>query len=676
MKTQLKILCLLTTAILIFSSLTTTGNFFVPTSGTASNQANPSNILIDSLLPDPRFNKAPTAELSGTSNEFSSAYHQGTEFNNIELDWTHIAGTQLNFTGVDPSGIMPDCADFIYTYQDFEWPYNQRPDAVQLLLNYSTILTGDFAPGAQEYNNLMFRVYVWSIDSSGNWIQLYVSNDAVYTDYYSLNTINLNYLEIADVFGGMISENGVQEDPTDTVRLAIGLAPTLRFQSFLGSEAWTFYNGEVSIRISYVDLFFRADIPQDPNFVWQPKYNETYGTTFGDVFPTSPNATYENNDECFGMKVGPDGSVYVTGNSFSSYDLYLTEGNIFRHQFLLKYDSQLNLVWDKTNDNMTRVRSMFLQGGNIYTTGFIERADSGRNLIVTKWSAAGEKLWQKEWGESFDQVGVAIGVLKNGSIYVVYSDYSMDRPYYQRNGIMKYDNNGNFISNVTSDYFYSLYDNSGDIILFDDYLLYQPNFGFGCRYYYNGTIRYGIMADVIVPDNEGGCYALSYNSPSFEEDTSNIVLSHYNSSDNVVWRTFYSRVWPNGWYYSLAPRAMVLTHDNKIQVLTQLTSDTYEYFLLTFDLEGNLLQNRSIGNERWPYYTATFFMDSGRNGLLYIAFPFYNMISSQADVCVQAYQVYNASSLFNLPITTVVIIASTITIIIAIGGILVHKRRH
>ncbi len=675
MKTFEKITCLLAISILFIASFVIPINISASQNMNSSDKAHPSNFFIDSLLPDPRFNIEPTVEISGTSDEFSSTYHQGTDFNYIELDWTHVAGTELNFIGKDPESTMPDYNDFIYAYQEFGWPYEQKPDVVQVLLNYSTLLTGDFAPGAQEYNNIMFRVYLWAIDSSGNWILLYESKEGVYTEIYATMTVNLNYLEIADIFGGMIEKEGVQEDPDNSAKLAIGLAPTSSFQSMLGTEPWTFYNGSVSIRVSYTDIFVQMDKLQDSDSILQPEYNETYGSFHGDIFPTSPNASDAVYDDCYGMEVGPDGSVYVTGNSRSSYDLYIQEGNRFRYQFILKYDSQLHLLWKVNNDNKTQVRSMCFHEGYIYTTGYILRELEGTNLIVTKWSSKGERLWQSEWGENYSQVGAAIGVQDNGSIYVVYSDYNLDEPYYHKNGIMKFDNDGNFISNTSSIHLHAWYDTPGQLISFDDHVSFQSQYGFRFRYYFNGTFNYGGFGDIIEPDGEGGYYAASYSSPSLEDDISRIILYHIDSAGEIIWATEYSKSWPNGWYYSLTPRVMTTTPDGKIQLLVQHMTPTLEYLLLTFDFDGNLLANHTMDNENWPYYTAPFFMDSGKSGLVYFAFSFYDSSTYTTDICIQAYRIYETGLILNLTITTVIIIGSSVVIIAAVIGIVRYRKR-
>ncbi len=668
-------------SIIVLSPIISTHQTIEGLSGIEDN-SNIASGFYESLLEDPFLEHEPQVMVNGTSGEFSSSFHSssgGADISYVEMDWTHVENTELDFRSFDLPEVMPDYNDFIYTYQEFEFPYEVRPSTAEISFNFSVFLTGDFAPGVQEGNNLMFKVYVWVIDSSGNWYRIYASVEDVYSSKYEQKNLNLNYFNLVDIFDGMIKEGGVQEDPTDTAILAIGLAPTYRFDSYLATEPWTFYDGSVSLRVSYADVYVAMEIPSDPSTLWQPEYNQTYGTTLGEAFPLHANASDEVMNECYGMKVESDGSVYVTGNTRSSFELRYYEGLSFRNQVLLKYSPSLNLLWQVKNDNRTQVRSMYIQGGYIYTTGYIQREDTGGNLIVTKWSSSGQRVWQSEWGGEFTQVGVAVGVQSNGSIYVVCSDYNWDEPeYYQKTCILNFDNNGNFLCNITTQYPWTFYDCSGDLTIFDDYFAFHQRSGvsFGGRYYFNGTESNWVFGDAIVLDEEGGYFAASWMGSigGGDRDGSIIFLTHYNSDDGLEWRTNYSMLWPNGWRYALTPRDMIITPDDEIQLLIQHTSFINEYLLLTYDLEGNLLENRTIGDDNWPYWSSPIYMAVGSSGLVYFAFTIGSSSLTNFDICIQAYKMYQFSDGFSLIISAVIIIASTVVIIWAAIGILRWKR--
>ena len=628
------------------------------------------------LIEDPKFNQEPTVVINGTSNEFSSNYHPTSEEDNpsyIELKWSHFAGTKLDYkwndsiTGHDPEKIMPDYSDFIYTYQEFEWPYDVLPADGEIVFNYSTYRTGDFAPGAQEYNNLMFRIYAWIVDSSGNWIRVYESRDAVYTEDYLPKRAVLNYFTIDDAFGGMTKENGVQEDPSDTARLLIGLAPFYRFEEYLGTEPWTYYNGSVSIRINSLTFSVFVDLPNDPAAMWKPLYNVTYGATVGDVFPSSPNASKPVSDFCYGMKIDNDGSVYVVGDSRSSYELMQQEGIIFRHQFLRKYNPALHLLWSVTNDNGTSVRAITTSERFVYTTGSIIDSESNTNLIVTKWSSSGVRIWQSEWGAENYQVGVGIGVQQNGTIYVICSDYSFVEQGYGRTSCLRFDSNGNLLGNRTTQYPLTWFDQGGDLYVEKDHLIF---FSGGDVTYTDltGAILNWTTATAAISDGNGGMYTAYRGIMQEVADGTEIIISHIDDAGERVWNATYSRTWPNGLYYQYMPMDISLTAEGTILLLAYNMQISYDYTLLTFDLQGNLLRNRTIGNDYWPKFGPRVYMAVGSSGIAYFAFT-----SQIMDLWIQGYRLNDASSSFNFTVAAVVAITSSVVVVFLIGGIL--KRR-
>ncbi|MHA1613899.1 MAG: hypothetical protein ACTSYJ_03580 [Candidatus Thorarchaeota archaeon] len=217
------------------------------------------------FVPDSNFINEAEIVVNGTSDEFLSSYHQAdneSDFNYMELTWEHEANTPLDFKNETDEN-LPDCNDFIYFYQEFEWTHNERPSDANFTFSYVGILTGDFA---ESPGNLMFRVYVWLIDSSGNWIRIYESREATYPDVYQNKRVSLNYFDITEVWDGMVSLNGTpQEDPEDSVQIAVGLAPTWRFENYQETEPWTFYDGSVSIRVRNMELLVYGDFVEDPN---------------------------------------------------------------------------------------------------------------------------------------------------------------------------------------------------------------------------------------------------------------------------------------------------------------------------------------------------------------------------------------------------------------------------
>ncbi|MHA1768835.1 MAG: ABC transporter permease [Candidatus Thorarchaeota archaeon] len=216
----------------------------------------PYGVVTGEYLPDPLLLEAPIIGVNGTSGEFSGVHVPVSETSNtsyVNLTWTHTPGVQLDYVGNDPLDPMPDYNDMVYFEQDFDWPFNSVPEDVNMSITYGTTVTGDFA-NTSIGGHLMFRIYVWAVDSSNDWIMLYESREATYTPVQLEKRISLNFLSIREIYGGMVEVNGTQEDPTDTVRVIIGLAPTYRFESYAGQTPWQTFNGSVTFTVTRLKM--------------------------------------------------------------------------------------------------------------------------------------------------------------------------------------------------------------------------------------------------------------------------------------------------------------------------------------------------------------------------------------------------------------------------------------
>ncbi|MGD9396893.1 MAG: ABC transporter permease [Candidatus Thorarchaeota archaeon] len=214
-------------------------------------------VITDYYLSEENMDTPPRTYANGTSGEFSAEYGQNFGDNttsHVNLTWSHTAGTQLDFYGEDPEGIMPDYGDFVYFEQAFEWPWNGLPSGINMSISLATFLTGDFAPGAQVDNNLMFRLYVWFVDSNDNWFRVYETADATYSDYVQQRRISLSYLTLRDIFEGVVTVNGTQTNLNDTLKVRVGLAPITKFESWRGIMPWQNYTGTVTFTVTDIKL--------------------------------------------------------------------------------------------------------------------------------------------------------------------------------------------------------------------------------------------------------------------------------------------------------------------------------------------------------------------------------------------------------------------------------------
>lgn len=221
-----------------------------------------SGVVTGEFIEDPFLEQEPLIVVNGTSGEFSGVHQPITETNDmsyVNLTWTHTAGTELDFLGQDARPPLPDYTDMVYFEQDFTWPYNSLPKSCNISLSFGTTVTGDFA-NTSIGGNLMFRLYMWMVDSSGDWSLVYESREATYTTtILEKRPTAWNFFRLLDVFQGMIEVDGVQEDPTDTVRVVVGLAPTYRFDEYKGAVPWQEYSGSVTFTVAKLKMYAFGD---------------------------------------------------------------------------------------------------------------------------------------------------------------------------------------------------------------------------------------------------------------------------------------------------------------------------------------------------------------------------------------------------------------------------------
>ncbi len=188
--------------------------------------------------------------------EFSGQQYAGSDSAGYaDLIWEHSPESlDMDWRLLDPSGQMPDSNSFIFFTQEFEWEYNTLPSDVNITLELAVTNTGSFA--TEENSGLMFKVYMWLIDPSGNWRQIYKSYPP-YAEIFQSRRIDLNYFDLDAAWSGMIEdENGDQEDPNDFLKVAVGLAPTTNFRGAYNSTHSNeeVYDGSVSVTIKSVSM--------------------------------------------------------------------------------------------------------------------------------------------------------------------------------------------------------------------------------------------------------------------------------------------------------------------------------------------------------------------------------------------------------------------------------------
>lgn len=638
-----------------------------------NNEKTTSSVDITNYSPDPNFSEEPVVVVNSSTGEFTSDHHiksNDSDFNYFELRWAHTPNTSLDFQE-DANIFSLDCFDFIYFYQEFDWTFNEIPIDAELQLNFSTYRTGSFA--TEETAQIMFKLYAWVIDPSGNWIQI-LKTYPPYDEIYQERRAGVSYFEMQDIFGGMIeNSSGMQEDPSDTLKLVVGLAPTNQFQWYYGEEPWRFYDGSVSMRIKSLEFWVYREAEPDPSNVLLPLFNNTWSHTVKDEFPDIEK-DFENESwlEFIDIEVDIDDSVYILCNIHSDYDLWINQSIQFTYQFLLKYDARLNFLWSAKNDNRTRGLGMTIDNGFIYTTGFVRTDDEtkSRDLIVTKWSKTGERLWQSTWGGKFDEEGTGITVIPDGSIYIWATYYNQRfAPEFWKSSFLKFDKTGNLLWNKTI--LEPLLPAYAELKTVEDGI-YNWNSAYVEKRDFNCDVLWNITYPAYVVDfDDTGNIFLAYTHGS--EDQWQTSISKWNANGEEVWTTNYTITLPDGspWYFRNV--AVATAPDGSVALLIQGFQLIYDFHLIKLDSDGVFQWDKIVGNDRWPIYASIPpRMKFSDNGLVYIGYLKTSEWGYQIGVDAFVIGPYSLGS--DLPITLIVIGAAGIGV--AVAAIIIYERKY
>ncbi|MFW9834667.1 MAG: SBBP repeat-containing protein [Candidatus Thorarchaeota archaeon] len=616
----------------------------------SDSNASPAAIDIIQMLPNPNLETEPDAFVNGSSGEFDYSYAGQT----MQLNWTHTQNTELDFHSDDDSN-FPSYNDFVYFTQSFDWPYEELPEDAECNVTYGVTLSGGF--DTEPTGMYMFKVYIWLIDSSGNWANVYYSNPPYITSLQS-RRIDLNYFDILEGWGGMIEDgSGIQEDPEDTLTLGIGLAPTSDFVSSLG-------NGSVLVEVSSEFLYVVMQTEPDPATFLTPLYNETFASTISQVLPRFAGDATPLGDSLTAMTQDPDGNLYITGYTNTPYQWYQENHVITIRQFLIKYNPVLNRMWLVRNNNLTRGYAITYHDGNLYTSGMFYGFDPDYyNLMLTKWTTSGQKIWEKEWGGAGDQIGIALGVHNDGSIYVLVADHNIrSEPTYQNSSLMKFDSAGNVLWNKPLP-LCTLFDVPGKMWVFESNILYSIQGTMLCMDL-DGNVLWQEASYAAACDDNGTIY-------SAKPADGALALYQYDLNGNDILLNYYELEYPNGWLEWLIVHNIALTNNNELIVLIQGQMYDYSYHLLKFGLDGTLQQTWSIGNEWWP-------LPGGRSPLVEVThtgLAYFSFVMMNWDVCIQGYAIgdYTLPPLGFTPLTLAVVGGGIAAI--ALIGIFVYKKK-
>lgn len=201
----------------------------------------PGGVVTSDVIRNPEMGMTPDFAVNGTvADQFSYSHLRsgnGTDFNRVEMTWVHLANETLHFrTPPNITGNLPDCLDFVYFSYSFDWNYSRMPSDVNVTIDYSVLTTGDFT--SREEGGLMFKVYIWIIDSAQNWWRIYQSYPP-YTSIYQVRGVDLNYYDVVAGWEGIVEGT----DPSNRLTLAVGLVPSRGMRTNLD------YNGSVTVSV-------------------------------------------------------------------------------------------------------------------------------------------------------------------------------------------------------------------------------------------------------------------------------------------------------------------------------------------------------------------------------------------------------------------------------------------
>ncbi len=570
----------------------------------------------EQMLPDVELTQTPNVIINGTaSEEFSWDHWALPDDGIVTLNWTHTPGTVIHIRPQSEYP-LPASLDFICFTRSFEWSGGSLPEAGQVTLNMSIVCTGSFN-SSEGWR--MSRVYVWMIDSSGIWERIYVSRTED-LESFTLKELGLSYFSVLPIF----SNPGV-------ITLAIGLSPLSDFMSYNGTEPYQYYSGSVLASFSQLRLDVLIDDEESPSERLEPLFNETYGSSVREVFPDVPEEYANASDRFVEMATDDQGMIYALVNSESDYYHRLEIGHYFAWETILKYDPQLNLLGTTRNANLTHGYDIEVAGGYIYTTGTVSGASGGYDAYVTKWTLAGEKVWDAIWGSDDRESGRAVAVAANGSVYVSIFGYSY-QTWEQYSALLKFDGNGEFLWNQS---YRQLGFGAEDMAMVDGSLILFEEYSVGRVAWLDSSIVVEDLATAwIFAVDDGGsiytCYATNEPAmPSWGLVTGRAcVFEKMEPSGSRLWNCTFSIIYSNIWYEVLVPISLTPLRDGSLLALIGVMH-TGEYYMVLIRADGEYQWERLIfrshdyllvvGDKILYYYLDTeMVLCSASTGLVYL----------------------------------------------------------
>ena len=627
---------------------------------------NPAGYEFFELIEGPLLDSSNDVVEMGSADEFGHSYN--ADYGHLNLTWDHNPGTEIHIRSpYDPD--MPDTMEFIYFKQTVDWEYNVMPLDVNITIDYGIIKTGDFYS-----SELMFRVYIWFIDSSGDWREIYKSYPPYVSGHIGSHSISVDGSDIYNTWRGMIeSDAGHQEDPSDELTFAVGLAPTDYFVQYYGGTPWLTYDGSVTLTITHFDAWVlqRETLPEEMIY---PLENKTWGST-------------DRNEMVMEMDVAPDGAIYTVGFDTPAYDPVMTAG---ANLLLVKWDSQANVSWARSvgNDSEMMVGIDVATYGNyVYTVGYkFEDTTSTFEVgtVLVKWDSDGNKILESicDFGTIDAAFGADTG--PDGSLYVVYIIQEQSSSNIMGAYLGKFDSSLEMIWNVSiTDFLYI----SGQLVgvTNDDYI-YTTTANQIAKWDSDGNriwFKNGTFICMSVAPN-GYVYAVQ-TPPMFgysvEQWEPRLIV--WQTDREPITNVSLAISFGDMWEEDFIPGALTTTADGNayFRFYTPYNGGITHY-LAKYDIYGNQIWNRTMSDDTYPTYYgfSSRLMDCDSSGRIYMASTSITnaySVDDNIDIRLLVYldPSYTGGGFFNIPLGDVTSVALYGAAVIMIAFVVVDFTR-